>query len=322
MLLKSSVTIFSSIARYRAFSISSAASVGMKVLVGGGTGFIGKSVKRALEEDGHEVTVISRSAGRGKITWDDISKNGLPECQAVVNLAGENLLNPLRRWNAAFKEDVRKSRIKTTRLLATKIAESSSPPEVFVSSSAVGFYPPSSTVKYTEDSPPSQADWMSRLCVDWEDSAKLPDGCKTRLVTVRIGVVLGHEGGVIQNTIWPFWFGVGGRLGSGQQYFPWIHVRDLAGIFSYAMVNQHVTGILNGVSPQVATNEVFTAEFASALHRWAILPVPSFALSLMLGGERASVMLEGQHVSPVRTLETGYEFQFPELKDALIDIVS
>lgn len=183
----------------------------MRVLVGGGTGFIGRALVEALKRKGHEVTIISRTQAPGKITWSEISKSPLPECEAVVNLAGENILNPLKRWNEGFLQKLRDSRIETTKTLARKISEASNPPKVFVSSSAVGYYPPSDTKEYTEDSPPSSADALTTLCADWENSAKLPDGCETRLVTLRIGVVLGRGGGVIQQTIWPFWLGFGGK---------------------------------------------------------------------------------------------------------------
>lgn len=275
----------------------------------------------ALKRKGHEVTIISRTQAPGKITWSEISKSPLPECEAVVNLAGENILNPLKRWNEGFLQKLRDSRIETTKTLARKISEASNPPKVFVSSSAVGYYPPSDTKEYTEDSPPSSADALTTLCADWENSAKLPDGCKTRLVTLRIGVVLGRGGGVIQQTIWPFWLGLGGILGSGKQYFPWIHLDDMTGIIFHALENDHVTGVLNAVAPQVVTNESYTKEYAGALWRPAIFPTPSFAINFIFGQDRGKILLEGQKVIPKRTLETGYKFHYPELKQALAEIV-
>lgn len=275
----------------------------------------------ALKRKGHEVTIISRIQAPGKITWSEISKSPLPECEAVVNLAGENILNPLKRWNEGFLQKLRDSRIETTKTLARKISEASNPPKVFVSSSAVGYYPPSDTKEYTEDSPPSSADALTTLCADWENSAKLPDGCDTRLVTLRIGVVLGRGGGVIQQTIWPFWLGLGGILGSGKQYFPWIHLDDMTGIIFHAMENDHVTGVLNAVAPQVVTNESYTKEYAGALWRPAIFPTPSFAINFIFGQDRGKILLEGQKVIPKRTLETGYKFHYPELKQALAEIV-
>lgn len=274
-----------------------------------------------LKRKGHEVTIISRTQAPGRITWNEISKTPLPECEAVVNLAGENILNPLKRWNEEFIKELRNSRLETTSTLARKIAEARNPPKVFVSSSAVGYYPPSETVEYTEDSSPSSANELTRLCNDWENSAELPEGCKTRLVKFRIGVVMGRTGGIIQQSIWPFWFGLGGIIGSGKQYFPWIHIDDMTGMIVHALENDHVTGVLNGVAPEIVTNERFTKEYASALWRPAILPTPAFVVNFIFGQERGKLLLEGQKVIPKRTLELGYKFQFPEIKSALASIV-
>ncbi|KAL9974822.1 hypothetical protein ACROYT_G011912 [Oculina patagonica] len=293
----------------------------MRVLVGGGTGFIGKALVDTLKRKGHEVTIISRTRAPGRITWNEISESPLPECEAVVNLAGENILNPLKRWNEEFLQELRHSRLETTSTLAKKIADATNPPKVFVSSSAVGYYPPSDTVEYTEDSPPSSADVLTTLCNDWESSAKLPEDCKTRLVTLRIGVVLGRSGGMIQQSIWPFWLGLGGIIGSGKQYFPWIHIDDMTGIIVHALENDHVTGVLNGVAPEIVTNQRFTKEYAGALWRPAILPTPAFVINFVFGEQRAKLLLEGQKVIPKRTLELGFKYQFPELKSALADIV-
>lgn len=294
----------------------------MRVLIGGGTGFIGKALVGSLKQAGHDVTIISRTKAPGRITWNDITMSPLPECEAVVNLAGENILNPLRRWNKEFIHDLRQSRIETTKTLATKIADAAKPPKVFISSSAVGFYPTSETVEYTEDFPPSSSDTLTRLCSDWEDSANLPDDCKTRVVKVRIGVVLGRNGGVIQQTIWPYWLGLGGVIGSGKQYFPWLHLDDMTGIIMHALVNDHVTGVLNAVAPEIVTNEGFTKEYARALWRPAIIPAPSFVFNLVYGKERAKLLLEGQKVIPKRTLELGYCYKFPQLKGALANIIN
>lgn len=131
-----------------------------------------------------------------------------------------------------------------------------------------------------------------------------------------IGVVLGRESGMIQQIYLPFFLGLGGRIGSGQQWFPWIHVQDIAGIFAYAIMNDHVTGILNGVAPQTATNLDFTKTFAGELWRPAVFPVPGFVFNWVYGEERAKVILEGQKVIPKRTLELGYKFVYPDLKSA------
>lgn len=295
----------------------------MQVIIGGGTGFLGSALRRLLQQKGHEVTVVSRSAGKGKITWNQLNRDGLPQCDAVVGLSGENVLNPLKRWNESFKQEVRDSRLKTTGSLVKAITEANQPPKVFVCTSAIGFYPTSDTEVYTEDSPPNDVDFMTRLCIDWEEATKLPDShSNVRRVTVRTGIVLGKDGGAMQSMIWPFWFGVGGIMGSGKQLFPWIHIDDLAGIFAHAIENENVNGVLNGVAPSIATNHGFTKAMGAAMCRPTVLPLPGFVVNTMFGGERGKMLLEGQNVVPKRTLESGYQYKFDNIDNALTDIMS
>ena len=186
---------------------------------------------------------------------------------------------------------------------------------------------------------------MSQLCQDWEAAARLPDTVNCRSVQVRIGKVVPHacvnfsanftdlelltwlngyfaglacgrDGGMIQSMIFPFYMGVGGHIGNGQQWFPWVHVDDVAGIFAHALENDHVTGVLNAVAPQTSRNTDFTRAFADALTRPALVTVPGVALKLVLGSERAAMLLEGQKVIPKRTLESGYRFKYPLLSQA------
>ncbi|XP_069094397.1 epimerase family protein SDR39U1 [Pleurodeles waltl] len=296
----------------------------MRVLVGGGTGFLGRTLTRLLKSRGHDVTVVSRQPGEEQITWGNLEANGLPPCDAVVNLAGENILNPLRRWNEDFKNEVVSSRLKTTKILARAISEMDTPPRVWVLVTGVGYYPPSQTAEYTEDSPGGDSDFLSCLARDWEAIARLPANlkCPTRQVVVRSGVILGKDGGAISQMIWPFRFGLGGPIGSGCQYFPWIHVADMAGVITYAMETEAVHGVLNGVAPSTVTNAEFAQSFALVLRRPAFIPLPEFAVNAVFGRERGVILLEGQKVIPKRTLATGYKFSFPDLSSALKDIVS
>ncbi|XP_046328187.2 epimerase family protein SDR39U1-like [Haliotis rufescens] len=289
----------------------------MSVLIGGGSGFIGRHLTRLLIENGYKVTVVSRQTGPDKITWNDLNRNGLPEgCTAVVSMAGENILNPKKRWTPEFKEEVYNSRVSSTKALASAISAASKAPEVFISMSGVAYYPPSVTAEYTEDSPGGDYDFLSRLTTDWEAAARLPNSINVRQVTVRSGVVLGRDGGMVQQMFVPFFLGVGGRVGSGSQWLPWIHVADIAGLFTHAILNPNVKGILNGVAPEAATNSDFTKAFASAMWRPALFPVPGFVMNFVFGEERGKVILEGQKVLPKRTLESGYEFVYPDLKSA------
>nr|XP_060636103.1 epimerase family protein SDR39U1 [Anolis sagrei ordinatus] len=294
----------------------------MRVLVGGGSGFVGRALTRLLKDRGHEVTLVSRSPGKNRVTWDELSRLGLPPCEGVVNLSGENVLNPLRRWNESFCQEVVASRIETTKALAKAIAGAEHPPQAWVLVTGVGYYRPSHTTKYTEDSPGGDFDFFSRLVTRWEAVARIP-GDVTRQAVVRSGVVLGRDGGAIAQMLWPFRLGLGGPIASGRQPFPWIHVADLAGILAHALEREGVSGILNGVSPTAVTttNKDFAQAMGSVLRRPALLPLPGFAVSAIFGPERSIMLLEGQRVEPKRTLESGYCFAFPDLPSALRDIL-
>ncbi|KAK1152019.1 epimerase family protein SDR39U1 [Acipenser oxyrinchus oxyrinchus] len=298
----------------------------MKVVVGGGSGFVGRTLTQLLSSRGHEVTVISRQPGPGRITWDELSSKGLPPCDGAVNLAGENVLNPLRWWNEEYKKDLFSSRIDTTRTLVEAIAAAEKPPQSWVLVTGVGYYKPSQTAEYTEMSEGGDFDMLSRLVTEWETAGRLPGdkATDTRQVVVRAGAVLGKDGGAIQQMIWPFWLGLGGTLGSGCQPFPWIHVADVAGIITHALESGTgvVSGVLNGVAPADDTNATFTRALGSALRRPTLFPVPAFVVNTLLGRERAVILLQGQRVIPKRTLESGYVFKYPDLQSALKNIVS
>ncbi|XP_074838468.1 epimerase family protein SDR39U1-like isoform X2 [Carettochelys insculpta] len=320
----------------------------MRVLVGGGTGFVGGAVTQLLRSRGHEVTHLSRRPGPGRISWDELARCGLPPCEAVLNVAGENVLNPFRRWDDSFRREVVASRVETTKALAKAIAEADRPPRAWVvvtgvggkvvprwrgacgaegylggTSLLAGYYRPSPTAKYTEESPGGDFDFFSRLVTAWEAAAKIP-GDRTRQVVVRSGVVLGRAGGLLSQLLWPFWLGLGGPVGTGLQPFPWIHARDAAGLLCHALETEGVHGVLNGVSPAspATCNADFARALGVALGRPAWLPLPAWTVRGVLGPERAVLVLEGQRVEPRRTLESGYRFQFPELPAALRDALS
>ncbi|XP_057641700.1 epimerase family protein SDR39U1 isoform X2 [Chionomys nivalis] len=272
----------------------------MRVLVGGGTGFIGTALTQLLKARGHKVTLVSRQPGPGRITWSELIRSGLPLCDVVINLAGENILNPLRRWNEAFQKEVLTSRLDTTHLLANAITKATHPPQAWILVTGVAYYQPSLTEEYDEDSPGGDFDFFSNLVTKWEAAARLP-GESTRQVVVRSG----------------------GPIGSGHQFFPWIHIGDLAGILTHALEADHVQGVLNGVAPaSTTTNAEFAQALGAALGRPAFIPVPSTVVQAVFGRERATMLLEGQKVVPRRTLATGYQYSFPELGAALKDVVA
>lgn len=287
------------------------------VLIGGGTGFIGAALTNSLRHRGYEVVVVSRKPGLYRLSWSDLNKNGLPKSTvAVVSLAGQNVLDPLRRWTEGFKQNVWASRVNTTRYLAEAIEGSEVKPKVFVSTSGVGYYPPGREEVFKEESPGGDFDFLSRLCTDWEAAATLPDSTGVRTVRIRTGVVLGRQGGMIQQLIFPFFMGVGGPVGSGNQYMPWIHIHDIVGLFIHAIEQENVTGTVNGVAPQIITNKEFAKAFGQALWRPSFMPLPTFAVNLMFGEERAKIMTEGQKVWPQKALDTGYTFQYPDITSA------
>ncbi|XP_064789235.1 epimerase family protein SDR39U1 [Oncorhynchus masou masou] len=301
----------------------------MRVLIGGGSGFVGRELTCLLKKKGHEVTIISRQPGLGKITWGELESGGLPPCEAAVNLSGENLMNPLRWWNEGYRKDLFSSRIDTTTILSQAIAGSPSPPHAWVLVTGVACYKPSLTAQYTEDSEWTPFDLLSRLVKEWEWAGRLPENIaqNTRQVVIRPGVVLGRDGGAMKQMMTPFWLGLGGTLGSGRQPFPWIHVSDLAGIIAHALVpspdtpSSAVPQVFNGVAPALNTNYEFTKELGRVLRRPTVFPVPGFVIDALMGSERAIVLTQGQKVEPKRTLESGFQYQYPDLSSALKEIV-
>ncbi|BES88728.1 Domain of unknown function (DUF1731) [Nesidiocoris tenuis] len=296
------------------------APAGRHVLLGGGTGFVGSALKQVLLSKNYDVTVISRMPGPRRVTWFDVQSRGLPEgVTAVVNLAGQNILDPLQRWTPGFRQNVWNSRVNTTKTLAEAIVNSKIKPDVFLTVSGVGIYDPRKTdVVYDEKSPIGEPfDFLSKLAIEWEKAACLPADVNVRQAVIRSGVVLGRTGGMIQQLYLQFFFGMGGPISSGCQPLPWIHLKDLCNMFVFAIENPKVNGVLNGVAPQIISNAEFAEAFASVLGRPAMFRVPEFALNLMFSEERAKIMTMGQRVAPARPLELGFQYEYPEIRPAL-----
>ena len=290
------------------------------VLIGGGSGFVGKQLASDLSKVGYSVKIISRQRRDGKsVTWNDIKTNGLPSgTTAVVNLAGELVLNPLKRWGDRFEKDLRDSRVGTNNLLRDAIISAETKPEFWGQISGVGYYPPSATNSYDEDSAPDACDYWNKFTHDWELAGELPDSCSdVRRVIIRSGVVLGKTGGALPQMKPAFFLGVGGPIGSGNQWFPWIHIKDLCGIFVHALENKDVHGVLNGVAPHAVTNRNFSRAYASALWRPSFFILPGFVVRFMFGDIRATMLLEGQLVTPKRTVESGFSFKYASIEEAL-----
>lgn len=287
----------------------------MKILLTGGTGFIGSRLKARLEGAGHAVRVVSRGAG-GDVTWEtDALRAAVAESEAVIHLAGEPLLG--RRWTARQKERLRTSRVDTTRQIAEAVAEAK--PRAFLTASAIGYYAPDADRRYTVDDEPAD-DFLGRLCVEWEAARQPAIDAGVRTATVRIGVVQGRGGGALQKMLLPFRLGVGGPVGSGRQWVSWIHLEDLLRMFEWLLDNEDARGFYNGTAPTPVTNRELSKALGRVLRRPAIFPVPGFALRIALG-EVSVLLTEGQHVAPTRALAGGFSFRFPEIEPALRDLL-
>lgn len=296
----------------------------MRIVVAGGSGFLGSALARAWRNDGHEVKVLTRHPRTADdVRWMPESDDGawaavLERSDAVVNLAGEGIAD--RRWDAARKAAILGSRVQTTRALAQAIRLCANPPRVFISGSASGFYGTNADEPRTEESPPG-SDFLATVCQSWERETSAAAGV-ARLVLLRTGVVLARDGGALPRMALPFRFFVGGRLGSGKQYVSWIHRDDWIDMVRWALQNADVSGPLNLTAPAPATNAEFTRALAQAMHRPALFPVPAFALRLLLGNEMAdSLLLQGQRVLPARAQQLGFQFRFRDVVTALRNVL-
>lgn len=299
----------------------------MKILITGATGLIGRKLCGSLSGDGHKVVALSRSPEKtGGLAADEVLKwepiSGPPPSQAldridvVVHLAGEPIAD--HRWTDEQKKRIRDSRVLSTRNLVEGLRSADSKPSALISGSAIGFYGDRGD-ELLEETAAMGRGFMSEVCRDWENEAAVASGLGIRVVQVRTGVVLSTEGGAFKKMLPPFKLGVGGPLGSGKQWFPWIHISDIVGIFRHAIDNGSMKGPVNGVAPEPVTNAEFTKQLGRALHRPAFLPVPEFALRALLG-EMADVLFGSQRVVPKAAVEAGYEFQYPLLARALEDL--
>jgi len=301
----------------------------MRVFVTGGTGLVGRHLIRRLAARGDTVVCVSRDPSRAQGSlpegvetvgadpalpgaWQD----RLATCDAAVNLAGEPVGEGA--WTAGKKRRIRRSRLATTENVAKAVAGAGRP-MVLVSASAVGFYGDGGEHALGEDAQPG-SDFLARLAVEWENTARKAEREGTRVVLLRIGIVLAREGGALPAMSRIFKFGLGGPLGSGRQYFPWIHIADLVGAIVFALDTPTLTGPVNAVVPNPPTQRSFAAALGRALGRPAVLPAPAFALQMLLG-EKADMLIKGQRALPNALRAHEFKFRWPELDAALADLV-
>jgi uncharacterized protein len=302
----------------------------MKVVCTGATGFVGDGLLPALLELGHSVVLLTRQHGRKdssrnpkiqKVGWNgrDVAAwaRHLDGADAVINFAGEPL--DRKRWTADQKARIVESRVNATRAVVVAIEAASRKPEVLINASGVGYYGDTGDTRVTEKSPSGEG-LLAETCVHWEAEARKAGESGVRTVILRAGPALGEKGGALPRLVLAFKMYGGGPLGSGKQWFPWVHRDDLISVILAALSNSAYSGPINVAAPEGVTNKQFCKTLGKVLHRPCWFPVPESMLKVALG-EMASMVLTGQHVIPARLQELGYQFRFPELEPALRDIL-
>ncbi len=293
----------------------------MKVLVTGASGFVGSALVPFLSNEGHFVVRISRAApapGHSEVQWDPergtIDLDALEGIDAAVHLAGESI--SAFPWTDEGKRRILSSRVKGTRLLCESFSRLDRPPKTFVCASAVGYYGDRGNEVLREDSPPGTG-FLAQVCREWEAATEAAGRKGIRVVRLRIGMVLSPKGGALARMLGIFRAGLGGRVGSGDQYMSWIALDDLVGAIDHAIRTGSLEGPVNAVSPRPVTNREFARTLGRVLGRPAVLPVPAFAVRLVLGEMVNELLLASARVEPDRLLLSGYAFRHPELEGAL-----
>ena len=312
-----------------------------RILISGASGLIGSALVPSLESDGYEVTRLVRREPKAKeVQWNptqSISPNLVSGYDAVIHLSGESITG---RWTAAKKTRIRDSRIVSTKNLSEALAKADRPPNTFFCASATGYYGNRGDQVLTEDSAPG-AGFLPEVCKEWESATAPAGNAGIRTVNLRTGLVLSRAGGSLKAMLLPFRFGLGGKIGSGRQWWSWIHIADWVAAAHHILENplagsetigerrecspgprQALDGPINMVSPNPVTNAEFTATLAKSLKRPAILPIPSLALHFALGEFADEALLASARVQPRRLVEIGFEFQHSELLAALRDLLA
>lgn len=297
-----------------------------KILITGGTGFIGEYLCAELMKEGHMLTLITRSPEKYEeeqaknqqfISWDSDLASVMQETDVVINLVGENLFG--QRWTDTVKKKIYDSRILTTRKLVDAVRESSSKPELFISASGVNFYGDSGDEFIDENSLPGK-NFLSKVCMDWEGEARKASTLGVRVAIPRIAPALEINDGIIAKMKLPFAFFVGGPLGPGNQYLPWIHMDDLCRVIMYPIKNQDVSGPYNACSPEPVTMNKLADALGNVMNRPSFFRVPESVLRIILG-EAALPVLCSLRVQPKVLQLAGFEFEYKDLQQALADIL-
>lgn len=294
-----------------------------KVFIAGGTGFIGSSIIPALLKEGYEVQVLVRNKEKAKklpssckVIWGNPTKSGewqkyLEETDIAINLAGQNIFS---RWTKTYKKLILESRIKSTENIVSSLKKSA----LLINASAVGYYGDKGDTLVTEDSLPGD-DFLAKTCIEWEKRALKAKEKGAKIIIARVGVVLGTTGGMLPKILPIFKLGLGGTLGKGNQWFPWIHIKDLVSAILF-LIKKEKEGIYNFVSPNPVTNKEFTKTLGKVLKRPTLLPVPVFMMKLIFG-ELANIITCSIRAYPKNLLELGFKFKFETIEDALKDLI-
>ena len=296
----------------------------MRLIVTGASGYIGTPLCAALLDQGHALTLFTRSSPRNPNTgtkrwlhwtpgtlrdWDA----ALDGADGIINLAGEPIAE--KNWSGHQRRRIEKSRIDATHSLVQACAKAKVKPKFLINASAVGYYGPHGDEVIAEETPPGD-DFLSLLCRDWEAEAVTAEELGLRVVRLRIGIVLGPGGGALTKMVEPFKYFLGGPLGSGQQWMSWIHIEDLVRLIGMLTENPKARGPVNATAPNPVRNKEFAKTLGKLLHRPSWMPVPGFALRLVLG-EMADMLLTGQRVVPAAAEKLGFQFRYPNLPEAL-----
>lgn len=282
-----------------------------KIAITGASGFVGTYLTKRFQKQDFQVIAICR---------DDLENqeqltNLIDGCQIVINLAGATILAP---WNEEYKKELYNSRIDTTKALVNAFKKATKKPNLFISTSAVGIY--NDDKKYNESTTKYADSFLGKLCQDWEAEALKAKDLKIRTAIFRFGVVLGKDGGALEQMITPFKFGLGGNIGDGSQFFSYIHIRDLGRAYNFIIDNENLDGAFNLTAPITTTNKGLTQTLAKVLNRPTLLPLPKFAVNLLYG-EGASVLTGGQNAVPKRLTEDGFDFKYKTIEQAINNLV-